>query len=781
MGMFQGSVSVMGTTRNINTAQACVRAVTEQLRSRPFYAPYQGVIRDMDDQFWPSERGLENDWNNVGEVDYKAYDVQPYPQFRITVKMIYLEDDTSAAVMRAGWGPRTPNFDKPVDSSNRELHMIKFQVKAYWKVGGSEVPSSNYSIITIRTDSEVQANLGVSYCEVTDIGKRGTADNAAQHIYNTVNLRITGFGFKPGCTASLLMPANADIQVKGLTYVSDTELTGYVNLASEGTAGKPWSPRAEPGGWAVKVLVGSAFAVLNEGLIAEFPPPVLASVNPTSAANTENNKELTVTGNPIISLPAAGGYNNCSAVMRLVWCNGDGSEDRQKILYDIPGTAVVTGDSYGAGADQIRDRFNLTLTSSGQPISTWGSFPQTYYVEVWNVKDYNLVGQKGDVAGTSRSVPFTFQIVDLPPQPSQVYQTGTPARNWGFNNRTYNLTIKGDYFDTAGVTVYIGRGAAPPGAPAVQGTNVVVADTQTIRADFNMAGLAGSEGWCWVYVRNNASGAFGTANNVYEVRRPPRTTAVTNTDAKGYKYNYYDIAVRLDGQDFYSDYQVYYQSTGGGTVYQVGVGDGEGAPTFVSSAQMNGYLNLIGVPVGNYNIWVGSPYEYNNRAAAATFACAYGAPVLLNGGFPYDPCSVWIKFRYKSQWGTWSGNITTNESGATRAWATSWKDRSWPWADRDVRAEFMVQGMGFLDSSTGSSTNLNIENNGKNANLQATINRAARSVVLKTSRYDSGVDTSNSWELQHVAARAWKITLTNNNNSLSTAYASRWETKDSEP
>jgi len=782
MSMFGSSIQVMGTTRSVNTAQACARAVTERLRSLPFYQPYQGVSRDMDDFYWPADRGLENSWDNVTEVEYKGYDTEPYPQFRVTVKMVYLNDDTSEAVMRATWGPRTPNYDKPVDTLNRELHMIKFQVKVYWKVSGEETPSSNYSLLTIRTDSDVQANLGVSYCEVTDLGKRGTADNAAQHIYNTVNLRITGFGFKPGCTAALLMPANSDIQVKGLSYVSETELTGYVNLASEGTAGKPWSPRAETGGWAVKVTVGNAFAVLPDGLIVEFPPPVLTSVSPTEGANTENNKELTVLGNPIISLPPAGGYNNCSAVMRLVWKNPDDTEDRNKILYDIPSSAVVTGDSYGAGVDQITDRFNLTQTSNGQPISTWGPFPQYYYLEVWNVKDYNSVGQKGDVAGSSRSVPFTFRIVELPPQPTQVFQTATPTRNWGFNNRTYNLTIKGNYFDTInGVTVYLGRGATPPNAPRVQGTNVVVESTQTIRADFNLAGLAGSEGWCWVYVINNGTGSSGQANNVFEVRRPPRTTAVTNTDGTGYKYNYFDIAVQVDGQDFYSGYSIYYQKTSGGTVYQVGVGDGEGAPSFVSSTRMTGYLNLIGLPVGSYNIWVGDPYDYNNRVSAASFTSTYGPPVLLSTAAPYNPPSVWIKFKYKYWTGFWSDNITTNEIGTSRAWATNRKNRSWPFAERDVRAEFCVRGKGFLDASTGSTTTLNMGMAGASWNLQAQINRANKEVYLKTSRYDSGVDTSNSYRFVKESARSYNITLTNNNGSGSNSYASRWETRDFEP
>ena len=398
----------------------------------------------------------------------------------------------------------------------------------------------------------------------------------------------------------------------------------------------------------------------------------------------------------------------------------------------------------------------------------------------------------GDVSTSTSTIATYLAVVEPSPEVTSVYQTGVPARNWGFSNKSYSLTIKGKFFDTTGVTVYVGRGATPPDAPSVQGTGVVPVDSETITANFNMSGMAGNEGWCWVYVRNNASGRYGSTVNLYQVRKAPTTSGISNTDGKGYKYNYYDIAVSLSGQEFYSGYQVYYQNSSGGTVCQMGVGDGEGAPTWSSSSAMTGYLNLIDdgtviLPVGTYNIWVADPYESTN-AASTTFTSSYGTPVLLASSSPYSPTSVWVEFRYKNWAGTWSSNITKYESGATRAWATNRKDRGWPLSTRDVRAEFMVQGMGFIDSSVGAIaanyTNLNVANNGLNWNLQAVVNRASRSVILKTSRYDSGVDTSASPQLAKESARAYNLTLTSyvgGANIGSSPYGSRWETKDEEP
>ncbi len=786
MQMFGTTFRVAGLTDDLNQAQSCVRHFTEETRAVPFYVPYvlSEGDRDMDDLYWGGGRGLTNNWDTAPEIEVKAYDANPYPQFRVTCKMVYLNDDTSEATMRSTWAHKTPNRDDPVDYLNRTINMIKFQIKAYWRVDGAETAGSNHALVSILTRTQVQANLGVNECLV-EAARQGTTASSAPHIYNGVNVTITGFGFKPGCTASLLMAANSDINVKGLHFVDSTKLTGYVDLASDGTGGRPWSPRAEPGSWTVKVTVGSAYAALNDGLIAEFPRPALTALNPSSTYNTASDELVTVTGSPILSLAPAGGHNNCRAVSELIWRNPDGSADANKNISAKPGTTAVSGDNYGAGPDQVAARFDITAGSG------YGPVPQAYFVRVWNCKDYNNLGQPGDVYAVTSAIPAALLVVELPPEVTQAYRTDMPARSWGFSNRTYNLTIKGRYFDPAGVTVYLGRGGTPPGAPSVQGTAATVVDNQTIMANFDLSGLAGSEGWCWVYVRNDATGSSGYGSNLFQVRKAPSTTGISNTDGKGYKYNYYDIAVSLTGQDYYSGYQVYFQRSSGGKIFQVGDGDGEGAASWSSSTAMTGYLNLINepsntLPVGTYNVWVADPADRDNTAAKASFTSSYGPPVLLAPASPYNPTSVWIQFRYRRKvawvWWGWTGTDTTQESGAANlAWAPNCFTSGWLDSDaRETRADFQVQGMGFLDASTGSTTNLNISNAGRNGNFAAVLDRAAKTVYLRTT-YWNNVNTSNSWLLAEEGPRSYNLVLTNNNASGSRTYSNRWKTLDTNP
>ena len=334
----------------------------------------------------------------------------------------------------------------------------------------------------------------------------------------------------------------------------------------------------------------------------EFPTPKLVSVNPTTGKDTASAASIAVTAPPFFPSGA------CRAVLRLVKKNADGSPDTSKTIDSLEtagppigpsATVATTGTAgYTAATNTITATFDLTGEDLGE-----------YYLWVVNCKDYSNIGDLGNVTGSSQNATagaFVFSIIQVPPTVTSVYETASPNRTYGFNNRTYNLTIKGSDFDTTdGVTVYIGRPNAAPNTPRVQGANVNVSDTSTITANFNLSGLAGNEGQCWAYVQNNGSGLSGSKASAYEVRRPPGVSSVSNVDADTrvsgtFKYNYYDIATQLTGQDFYSGYQVYYQKSTGGTVYQVGVNDGAEPFAYGNGTTFTCELNLIDLPVGTY-------------------------------------------------------------------------------------------------------------------------------------------------------------------------------------
>jgi hypothetical protein len=774
--MFNSSLQMSQLTDDFNKVQICVRSYSEMARALPFYQAYTGTNKDMDDYFWGDGRGTANSWSTAPEVVFKDYGTTAYPQFKVTVKMVYLADTLAEATMKANWGPKKPSYDQPVSSDNNVIHMIKYEVKAYWQssTGGEK----NFSTAAIRTDSEAEVGLLVSSCTNTsaDAAKHGTKvgqidDNTAPHTQDAITILIKGKGFVSGSTTvKLAMDKNADITVN-VTSVTSTEITGTVSLTTGGTAGFPWSPKRSPGGWAAMVFVNKGFAVLLDGFIVEFPVPKLVSVNPVQGSDTASALSIAVTGTPFISLTG-----NCKAVLRLVKKSADGTPDTSKAI-DSSTVAVITTTgttSYTVASNTITATFDLTGHDLGE-----------YYLWVVNCRDYTNIGQLGDATGSSQNATagaFVFSIIQIPPTVTSVYETASPNRTYGFNNRVYNLTIRGADFDTAGVTVFIGRPNAAPNTPNVLGINTIVSDSSTITANFDLSSFSGNEGQCWVWVRNNRTSLAASKANVYEVRRPPRISTVTNVDgdtrvAGTFKYNYYDIGTQLDGQDLYSGYQVYYQKSTGGTVYQVGVNDGAETFSYSSGTRFTCDLNLIGLPVGSYNIWVADASESLN-ATSASFTCEYGAPILLAAGSPYSPTSVTIASRRGS-----TNYISSESSTPSIAFARNSTSTS------SVKVKFKLDGMGFLDSSTANKTNVAISAGSFSGDFYAIVNRASQGVTLYTSNTADPVadwvrtSTNFIWTLPTAAVSTYSLTLANPSGygGATPAYAARWQTLGSNP
>lgn len=802
MQMFNTSLQMSNLTDDLNKVQVCVTSFSEKVRALPYYVGYTGTNQDFDDFFWGTSRGTANNWSTAPEVMYKDYGATPYSQFKVTVKMVYLADDLSDAIMRASWGPKKSGYDKPTSSDNKVLHMIKYEVKAYWQpYPGGE---SNFSTAAIRTDTEAEIGLLVATCTniSADVNKHGSkhvispgddsADNTAPHTKDGISLDIKGKGFiVGGTTVKLAMDKNADIPVSNLVIApTGDEITCTVDLSLGGTAGFPWSTKRSPGGWAVMVFVDKNFAVLLDGLIVEFPKPVLTAVTPANGKDNDTALSIKVTGAPILSL---GG--TCSAVLRLVKKGADGSPDTSKIIDSTAvATVTTTGNtaSYTANPNYITATFNLTGKEVGD-----------YYLWVVNCKNNGSVGQLGDVTGSSQNATagaFVFQILKAPPSVTSVYETASPNRTYGFSNSTYNLTIKGIAFDTStdaghGVTVYIGRPNAAPTVPYATGVNAVVVDGLTITADFNLSPLAANVGACWVWVQNNYYMQSGSLANAYTVRTPPGTSGATST--LGFFYNYYDIPVALTGTNYYSGYGVCFQNQSGGDVFTVTDGDGEAAPVYGSLTAMTAQLNLINefnnLPVGTYKIWVADPAEEDNTTGYATFTSSYGAPVMLTTNSPYQPPSLWIRYQYQN--GTniatnWSGWLTSFEDGSKttdnsfEATCPTVKANGSPSYTRRVKFKMNIQGKGFLDANSGLKTEVDISNHpDPNATavkpqVQAVLDRSGKTVILYTASWDD--TAAYTWYFQTVnSAGTFTLKLTNKTGvptEPNTPYTNRWRT-----
>jgi hypothetical protein len=834
MNMFSASIQMSRYTNSYNQVQACVRSYAEQVRAIPFYVPYVSSDgnQDMDDWFWGTRASVtSNSWDSAPEVLYKDYNTTKYPQFKVYVRMVYLPDDLNGLSepsvnnpMKSNWGPKSSGYDKPIGKSNNVFHMVKYEVKAYWE---SSSGTESYSTTAIRTDTEAEMGILVSSCtnitaDATSHGSKhaGTpgsledeADNTAPHTRSGIRLSIKGVGLSSVTSIKLAKDKNADIPVaysSSDVNADGTEIQCTVDLSAGGTTTFPWTPKRTPGGWTVMVFVDKAFAVLLDGLIVEFPIPKLTAVTPTSALDSATTCSIKVTGSSIISLDIT-----CKPLLRLVKKGADGAPDTSKIIDSAPSVATVTTTgnptSYNANPNDITATFNLSGKELGE-----------YYLWVVNCKNYTVISDMGNVTGSSQNAvagAFVFTITKAPPTVSNVKETAPPNRTYGFNNRSYNLTITGTGFDTdtgTGHTVTVYMGGPTDVNPSASATaTAVVANSTTITADLNLSGFTGANvGNCWVRVQNDYYTQSGSLSNAYVVRKPPNTISQTST---GTCYNYYDIPVQVDGTDFYAGYQVYYQNSTGGTVYRIGETagtnpdgtganpDGEGVPVFTNptstTARATGYLNLIGVPAGtsggiNYKIWVADPYEAGNylvngtTTGTVTFANTYGTPVLLDATAPAsgvtrtrDTASVVLASRRYWKSGTWIYtnylSFENNGASAFSRYATS---------TENVWVKFRLRGMGFLDAGIaggGGTTKVEIGNNSSYGSFSAAlVDRASRKVELITSNLANPVtdwvytSTNFIWQLKAEAAASYNLILTNDaaHGGGTKTYTGRWKT-----
>ncbi len=877
MQLFGTSIRLSSTAADLNKAEVCLRNYSEIVWSRSFYTPYNSEVgeTDMDDFYWEAvsgSRGLDNSWDDQYEVEVKDYDQDPYPQFRITVNMAFLNDDMTLASMWGYWGPKgksstyaSANTDDPSDDTNMPINLIKFEVKAYYMDdNGAEKSNSTTSVMT-RT--QAQANLGVSAIEVIsqggDTSKQGSTSNSAPHNVNSIPLKITGYGFDASSTACLTMQGHDDIPITltDTSEVQDGILWGSVNLASvNNLETMPWASfgsYAEPGGWDVRLDKESAYAILYQGFVVEFPEPVI-----DEAVSSETNGEIfpvtaegnfqdvagsvgsfaaTIKGNPILAWNSSATYpvrlRRCYAVMQLVWCNADGTVDRTRVIQDrylskediqSTPTSIVSGNNYtgGADSDTITDQFNLrgrstegwdypfekTVVDEDGVVTTKNY--QRYYVEVWNCRDYDRVGQLGDRVGIS-----TFYVDVEEPQLSvyRMYDTsvytafGGFRRNWGFKNKTYNLTIEGKSLDVQDnwdeVKVYLGAaGIVDMPLPSVGydpetwepidewgGTlpeYVAAGDIQylssdLIEANFNLNGFNAqvSPSECWLYLYNTVTHQQAyldavmdsTTTYAYLVRNKPTITTIRNTATganSGWYYNYYDLGLAVTGTGFLPTDKVYYQKNDGtGTRYEIGVGDGEAAAA-ITTTTVAGELNLIQVPcvVGGtlYKLWVVDPYE-PGEYVGSTFTVQYGAPTLLAA----SSGAVTIRYYY---WLFANNYYYTVETASAKAWGKRYGD-----------IKMMLKGKGFLDSTTGSNTSINIEADGSNGvdmtgQYVAIVDRVNHSVLLYTvpdstlANWNSHGSFSPNWNVNS-GTGDYDITLTNSIDSQSTPYTNRWTIK----
>jgi hypothetical protein len=689
--MFDVSFSGIRAFEGIQNSVSSARAAVEEIRSMPFYEPYNATFGDVDidDHFWGS-RNPENtnpgdatpDWESIPEVEYYGYGTfEDYESYRIGVKLAYLDDDTGVSSLLTGWGPKTAGKDRPKDAANESIHLLLVQVNAYWMDGTEE---RSYTLESVVTDTEAIYNLGISSITVTgptsiqDLDENGQVRkaNAAAHWSSPnvdVQLEIKGWGFNPDAaanlTASIVRDKNNDIPIT-LSYKSTDTLRGTMKLYNTGTdvAGEPdWYPRAAIGYWSVKVKQETILSTyLYQGFIVQYPKPVISDFGNAAdmsktGPNYWNAASLKVVGGPFVNQVK-------TPAVRLLQYGENG-----EILNQVNGTNIVLtvpASSYGYALSPnctITANFDLTTAAPGE-----------YHMVVVNTDEPTLVGH---IASDPSSAVYT--IIDTIPIINNAYVYGTsPHESRAYRNvgNPWRLVIEGNYFSMVGspsVDVYICSQVVSnlPAGNYVQGTSAAVTNYNTIVAYFDFSSLpAGSY---YVFVRNRVNDKVGwSAAPVFTLLDFSGNVGGFVANSGNFYENYYDISSKITGNGFTDVTKITIVNSSGTVEYDV-----TSESTLGGSNEIPVNLNLINCAYGNWNIRV---YFLFNFYLEQAFTVTRGpAKILPRNDFGDSRAALSIL-----RGGT---TIPATSYETTALNATAIRSRS---------ATFTVQGMGFVVGGT---------------------------------------------------------------------------------
>ncbi len=743
LSLFNSSVQLAGVSRETKDAQQYARQVSERIRSLPFYEPHNYTPRDVDDYFWGTaeQHGGDITTNNWSTNPYVDCTLVTDPRFTCQVKMAYVLDNLATKNMKATWIPSAngaqQGLDKPVSVDNDMFNVIQYEVKVSWKVKPENASASSYSYTTLMTSTQFQANLGVTAVINIDSnsskwGTGGQFSNTAPHTANSLAIRITGYGFKAGCTAKLMRTGMTDVNVTSLTLVDGNTLTGYVNLDTGGPAAAPWQPRLVPGKWTARVTIGSAFAYGYDAFTVELPRPTISYLNPVTAKDTRSDFAVTAGGNNVLNLGSGSSpYTSyCGATIRLVK-----DDNPELILTPRSDRAITYGASGGYGVyNTVTANFDFRNTTAG-----------TYYVEIVNCVNNTVPVADGNTISLHSDL-YKFTITAAAPTPTDIYVTGSPGsevyvapsekRHFAYRSRNYQYNIRIDGTDLGAVTIVkVGIGGNPvqgTGDWVANATNVLAAaDGSYVTATVNLNGVPdgyaepGGNVYSWWAYCEQANGAKGNVQSKFQVRDPRPILyrdAIYMNGPGGVYHNYAPVGVRLQGECFDSSaYNVKYRSGAyayGDQSYTVGVSDGsmtKGTPTSYGTV-WDTQLNLFRVKTGARNVWVetndATPITDNGFVSTLEPARTYSfyANVVAAGATlnAQSTGAVTITNRFHDYWtewfttkDAWRGPTANTENASTVAKAQR-SDTGW-FGNQKGYATFTLRGQGFKEAGAGTS------------------------------------------------------------------------------
>jgi len=742
IGMFDGAIGAVRHVSNIHASIACAETATEQIKAIPFYKPYNGTNRDVDDFFWGGRNPINTnpvggdggpDWANISEVAMYGYGTMPdYEAYRVGVKVAYLADDTGACAMQQFWGPKTAGNDLPKDEDSREIHLLVFQVNVHWMVGGAE--TGLYSQISSLTNTQATYNLGVSRITVTaPAALIGTLPNAAAHWPSqALSVTIDGWGFDPATiTASLVRDKNNDIPIT-LSTKSNTQLTGTVSIGTTGTSGTGhyWYPKADIGYWSVRVHQKDILSVyLYQGFIVEYPKPLITDFY-NKADSSKQAKDIS----GIFTIHADGGrFINIAEnpTMRLVQVVASG--DPAIITGAV---TLITGSDNGyADSGCILE---ATFDPAGKPAGD-------YKLEIIDTQP-GLVGHVS--SGLTSSV---FTITAATPAPSDV-AVNSGGLHYGYNNQgnPWRLKITGSDFNMSGtpavdVALCSSVTGGVPSGNQVSGTVVSVSGYNTIVADFDLTSLPTGFYIGWVKNRNNNLAGW-TQTAPFEVRNfSAAITDFTPNPGSSFYENYYDIPSTITGSGLAGANAV--KITNGTVTYDITSDSTLGGDPSIPVS-----LNLISC--AHNNSWTVQVYFPGGIYLERAFTVSLGPAKILAANDSKYAIRIHAQHGSDDQW--------NNETTSARAWA--WRTTWFLLIKTPGYATLEVKGMGFPMS--GSNTTLRVWKGSWSAqkNYAASMDRAGKTVII----------TSDEWEVPDSTGDCGVSVQNTIGDTTLDSYATRW-------
>jgi len=678
-GSFDTSVRGIIKYEKVHQGSNCARAVIENVRSIPFYVPYNGTPRDIDDFYWgdrdpiyanPAESNplssmvTSPDWERIPEVPLRDQDfpAEFKGRYEVTVQLSYISanlkenpesyyenTEMKVAALSTDWTPAV----RPVTTDNQPIHLLLVRVNAYWPPGTREHAERLEQMVS---DSETLYHLGVTKVVVEDNGlgvKDPDKDNAASHYPGgDIKLYICGYGFtaeegvnpdpsNPGTTkvylvrsgypdivVTVVAPEEEDLRpgdrvVDGYVIEDEegnTRLVGKVNLCNPYGNNSPSNPdpslMAAVGYWSVRVSQEYVVnSFLFNGFIVEYPRPVVTDFG--------NDPDMTRTGS-----------NSSSAKRMLVVGKnfvdfGTGQRPTVELVrYGAEGQII---DHVAGTVDGVTGTVNYGYSDSLQTMTV------TFDLTRITPGDYHLVvhnmypGLVGHVSARSTA---TYTVGSVPPLVTGVSLTDVlPATGLIYKNIPYggtagrvSLTVEGNFFNAFDpyVEVYISdsdvlnesSGDPTAGAHHVPG-DLVSAGKSLIVAEFDVSGLPEAANAYRVFVKNLDTGLWGWSDKCLSVGRF-EVESFSPTGADGFWENYYDIPCRVTGAWLEAPYDVTIAK--GSTVYS------DIDYTMVDGTTLEVSLNLVGCESGAWELRVYATSSYYQKV---DFQVTLGPPVIL--------------------------------------------------------------------------------------------------------------------------------------------------------